>query len=52
LAIEPASAAGLAVLVAEAYELTPRELRVAQEVARGLPTGEIAAERYWPRARN
>jgi DNA-binding CsgD family transcriptional regulator len=33
----------LGVLVAEAYELTPRELQVAQEVARGLPTGAIAA---------
>ena len=43
LVIEPASVADLAVLVAEAYELTPRELQVAQEVARGLPTGEIAA---------
>ncbi|TDE15100.1 helix-turn-helix domain-containing protein [Jiangella asiatica] len=43
LVIEPASAADLAVLVAEAYELTPRELQVAQEVARGLPTEEIAA---------
>jgi DNA-binding CsgD family transcriptional regulator len=43
LVIEPASAADLGVLVAEAYELTPRELQVAQEVARGLRTGEIAA---------
>jgi DNA-binding CsgD family transcriptional regulator len=43
LVIEPASAADLAVLVAEAYELTPRELQVAQEIARGLPTAEIAA---------
>ncbi|TQM10022.1 helix-turn-helix domain-containing protein [Pseudonocardia kunmingensis] len=43
LVIEPASAADMGVLVAEAYELTPRELQVAHEVARGLPTGEIAA---------
>ncbi|TQM45654.1 helix-turn-helix domain-containing protein [Pseudonocardia cypriaca] len=43
LVIEPASAADLAMIVAEAYELTPRELQVAQEIARGLPTGGIAA---------
>ncbi len=43
LVIGPASASDLGVLVAEAYELTPRELQVAQEVARGLRTGEIAA---------
>ncbi|MFC4909973.1 LuxR C-terminal-related transcriptional regulator [Actinomadura gamaensis] len=43
LVIEPASAADLGVLVAEAYGLTPRELEIAQLVARGLPTGPIAA---------
>ncbi|WP_028923206.1 helix-turn-helix domain-containing protein [Pseudonocardia acaciae] len=46
LVIEPATASDLGVLVAEAYELTPRELQVAQEVARGLPTGQIAARLF------
>ncbi|WP_101789402.1 helix-turn-helix transcriptional regulator [Nonomuraea indica] len=43
LVIEPAAPADLAVIVAEAYGLTPREFEVAQLVARGLPTTEIAA---------
>jgi DNA-binding CsgD family transcriptional regulator len=42
LVIEPAAPADLAVMVAEAYGLTPREFEVAQLVARGLPTAEIA----------
>ncbi|WP_405659555.1 LuxR C-terminal-related transcriptional regulator [Streptomyces sp. RK9] len=41
--IEPAAAADRAVLVAEAYGLTPRELQITQLVTRGLPTAEIAA---------
>lgn len=32
-----------AVLIAEAYGLTPRELEITQLIARGLPTAEIAA---------
>ncbi|WP_232835587.1 helix-turn-helix domain-containing protein [Actinocorallia populi] len=43
LVIEPAAAADLAVLIAEAYGLTPRELEIAQLVTRGLSTAEIAA---------
>ncbi|MCP2339468.1 helix-turn-helix domain-containing protein [Actinomadura rupiterrae] len=42
LVIEPASAADLGVMIAEAYGLTPRELQVAQFVARGLSTGPVA----------
>ncbi|MDT0343465.1 helix-turn-helix transcriptional regulator [Streptomyces litchfieldiae] len=42
LVIEPATPADLAVLVAEAYGLTSRELQVTQLVARGMTTGEIA----------
>jgi DNA-binding CsgD family transcriptional regulator len=43
LVIEPSAAADLAVLAAEAYGLTPRELEITQLVARGLPTTDIAA---------
>ncbi|WP_131741995.1 helix-turn-helix transcriptional regulator [Actinomadura roseirufa] len=43
LVLEPAPAADLAVIVAGAYGLTPRELQVTQLVARGLGTAEIAA---------
>ncbi|MEV0222597.1 helix-turn-helix transcriptional regulator [Streptomyces sp. NPDC050704] len=43
LVIEPADGADLAVLIAEAYGLTPRELEITQLVTRGLPTTEIAA---------
>ncbi|MFD9861922.1 helix-turn-helix transcriptional regulator [Streptomyces alboflavus] len=41
--IEPAAAADRAVLIAEAYGLTPRELQITQLVTRGLSTAEIAA---------
>ncbi|WP_113701982.1 helix-turn-helix transcriptional regulator [Nonomuraea lactucae] len=43
LVIEPAAPGDLAVMIAQAYGLTPREFEVAQLVARGLPTTEIAA---------
>ncbi|MEU7315524.1 helix-turn-helix transcriptional regulator [Streptomyces sp. NPDC007083] len=43
LVIEPATAADLAVLIAEAYGLTSRELQITQLVARGMTTAEIAA---------
>ncbi|MEU4514584.1 helix-turn-helix transcriptional regulator [Nonomuraea wenchangensis] len=43
LVIEPAPAADLAGIVAQAYGLTPREFEVAQLVARGLSTADIAA---------
>jgi len=46
LVIEPAAASDLAVIVAEAYALTPRELEITQHVARGLPTSEIAARLF------
>jgi DNA-binding CsgD family transcriptional regulator len=42
LVIEPAPAADLAVLIAEAYGLTPRELEIARLVADGRSTTEIA----------
>ncbi|MFD6280472.1 helix-turn-helix transcriptional regulator [Streptomyces sp. NPDC060209] len=42
LVIEPATPADLAVLVAEAYGLTSRELQITQLTARGLTTVEIA----------
>ena len=44
LIIEPAKAADVAPLIVEAYELTPRELDVTRAIARGLGTGEIAAD--------
>ncbi|WP_331766797.1 helix-turn-helix transcriptional regulator [Embleya sp. NBC_00896] len=43
LVIEPATPADLAVLVAEAYGLTSRELQITQLTARGMTTAEIAA---------
>ncbi|MFI6582940.1 LuxR C-terminal-related transcriptional regulator [Embleya sp. NPDC050493] len=42
LVIEPATPADLAVLVAEAYGLTSREVQITQLTARGLTTAEIA----------
>ncbi|MBQ1122743.1 LuxR family transcriptional regulator [Streptomyces sp. B15] len=42
LVIEPATPADLAVLVADAYGLTSRELQITQLVARGTTTAEIA----------
>jgi DNA-binding CsgD family transcriptional regulator len=44
LIIEPAKASDVAPLIVEAYELTQRELDVTRAIARGLKTGEIAAE--------
>ncbi|NDU76677.1 LuxR family transcriptional regulator [Actinomadura sp. DSM 109109] len=43
LVIEPAPPADLAVIVAQAYGLTPREFEVARHVARGLSTADIAS---------
>ncbi|MCM1967631.1 LuxR C-terminal-related transcriptional regulator [Streptomyces sp. G1] len=43
LVIEPAAANDRAVLVAEAYGLTPRELEITQLITRGLPTADIAS---------
>ncbi|MFE6286777.1 LuxR C-terminal-related transcriptional regulator [Streptomyces sp. NPDC057877] len=43
LVIEPATPADLAVLVAEAYGLTAREVQITRLVARGMPTAGIAA---------
>ncbi|MGW7071434.1 LuxR C-terminal-related transcriptional regulator [Streptomyces sp. NPDC054855] len=43
LVIEPAAPADLAVLIAEAYGLTSRELQITQLIARGMATAEIAA---------
>ncbi len=42
LVIEPATPTDLAVLVAEAYGLTSRELQITQLIARGMTTAEIA----------
>lgn len=39
--IEPAKASEVAPLIVDAYELTPRELQVTRELARGLTTVEI-----------
>lgn len=41
--IEPAKTSEIVPLVVDAYELTDRETEVTQYIARGLPTGEIAA---------
>ncbi|MEU8528377.1 helix-turn-helix transcriptional regulator [Streptomyces sp. NPDC048629] len=43
LVIEPATPADLAVLIADAYALTPRELQITQLLARGMTTTDIAA---------
>ncbi|WP_420000062.1 LuxR C-terminal-related transcriptional regulator [Streptomyces boninensis] len=42
LVIEPATPADLAVLIADAYGLTERELQITQLIARGMATAEIA----------
>ncbi len=42
--IEPAKTSEIVPLIADAYELTDRESEVTQYIARGLPTGEIAAQ--------
>lgn len=42
LVIEPAAAADLAVLIAQAYGLTSRELQITQLIARGMSTVETA----------
>ncbi|MFF0725648.1 LuxR C-terminal-related transcriptional regulator [Streptomyces sp. NPDC004134] len=44
--IEPAAAAEIAPLLADAYELTARELEITQLLARGLGTEGIAAELF------
>jgi DNA-binding CsgD family transcriptional regulator len=46
LILEPAKSADVAPLIVEAYGLTGRELEVTRAIARGLSTGEIAAELY------
>ncbi|MFI6290846.1 response regulator transcription factor [Nonomuraea sp. NPDC050790] len=46
LVIEPAAASDMAVIVAEAYELSPRELEITQLIALGLTTGEIAGRLF------
>src|SRR3954451_580306 len=46
LIIEPAKSADVAPLIVEAYGLTARELDVTRAIARGLGTGEIAAELF------
>lgn len=43
LVLEPATPADLAVLIADAYGLTSRELQITQLVARGMTTAEIAS---------
>ncbi|MFI1251839.1 LuxR C-terminal-related transcriptional regulator [Streptomyces anulatus] len=42
--IEPAKTSEIVPLIVDAYELTDRETEVTQYIARGLPTGEIAAQ--------
>lgn len=42
--IEPAKTSDIVPLIVDAYELTDRETEVTQYIARGLPTGEIAAQ--------
>lgn len=41
--IEPAKTSEIVPLIVDAYQLTDRETEVTQYIARGLPTGEIAA---------
>ncbi|MFJ9039027.1 response regulator transcription factor [Streptomyces sp. NPDC102406] len=42
--LEPAKSSEIVPLIVDAYELTDRETEVTQYIARGLPTGEIAAQ--------
>ncbi len=44
--IEPAKASEVARLIVAAYGLTPRELEVTRMVARGMKTGEMAAQLF------
>jgi DNA-binding NarL/FixJ family response regulator len=44
IVVEPAMSADVAPLIVEAYGFTGRELDVTRAIARGLSTGEIAAE--------
>ncbi|TDW98637.1 regulatory LuxR family protein [Kribbella sp. VKM Ac-2566] len=44
--IEPAKASDVMPLIADAYELSEREIQVTQYVARGLPTEKIAKELF------
>lgn len=46
LLIEPAATSDMAVIVAEAYELSPRELEITQLIALGMTTGEIAGRLF------
>ena len=43
LVIEPARAAEIAPLIVTAYELSAREQEIAQLIARGFPTSDIAS---------
>jgi DNA-binding CsgD family transcriptional regulator len=47
--VAAAEAGEVAPLIAQAYELTPREVDVTRELARGLSTSEIAAELHLSR---
>lgn len=49
LMIEPAKASEIALVVVEAYGLTPREVEVTRLVARGLSTDEIAGTLFLSR---
>ena len=46
LILEPAQAAEIAPIITQAYELSPREREIAQLIARGLGTADIAAELF------
>lgn len=46
LVVEPAATSDIAVIVAEAYELSPRELEITQLIALGLTTKEIAGRLF------
>lgn len=46
LVIEPAATSDMAVIVAEAYELSPRELEITQLIALGMTTEEIAGRLF------